>query len=108
MGYIQELYEEMGYNKEEVVFLGMALPNDENRFTSEGSTQDVATFLSDNGYTYPTLMDMNGDVFENYFISAYPTTFLIDENGNIFGYITGSITKETMEDLITRTKNGER
>ena len=40
-----------------------------------------------------------------YYITAYPTTYMIDRDGNIYGYVTGSLSKENMEDIIAQTKN---
>ena len=38
-----------------------------------------------------------------YYITAYPTTCMIDRDGNVFGYIPGSLTKDIMEDIIRQT-----
>lgn len=101
---IQLLYENYGYNEEDVVILGVALPNDEYSYTNEGSSAYVAEFLGENGYTYPTIMDINGELTASYGISAYPTTFMINANGDVYGYLTGSITYDIMVSIIEQTK----
>ena len=102
---IQELYEEYGENQGDVVFLGVSHPG----MGSEGSQEDVAAFMEENGYTYPTLMDEGGQVtLSSYYASGFPTTFMIDAQGNVYGYITGQLTKEIMEDIIQQTMEGKR
>jgi cytochrome c-type biogenesis protein len=39
-------------------------------------------------------------VLQNYNISAFPTTFIIDKEGNIVGYIPGMMTKNIMVNVI--------
>ena len=48
-------------------------------------------------------MDEGGLNAYLYGISAYPTTFMIDKNGNIYGYVTGQITKDIMLSIIEQT-----
>ena len=102
---IQELYEEYGENDGDVIILGVATPNVGN----EGSSEEVAAFLEENGYTYPTVMDENGVIAGgSYYISAFPTTYMIDKDGNIFGYATGQLTKDIMKNIIQQTIDGKR
>ncbi len=103
---IQALYENHGLNEEDVIILGVAMPNDENQYTQEGSRQGVVDFLDENGYTYPTIMDMTGELAASYGLSAFPTTFMIDEDGNVFGYVPGGLTYEIMESIIEQTIAG--
>lgn len=102
---IQAIYESYGYNQDEVVILGVAMPNDNNSSVREGSVVDVTNFLKENNYTYPTLMDINGILITSYGISSYPSTFMIDKDGNIFGYIPGMMELNTMYDVIEQTLN---
>lgn len=53
-------------------------------------------------------MDTTGDVLMNYGISAFPTTFMIDSDGNLFGYLQGSMTREIMDSIIDQTVTGIR
>lgn len=101
---IQELYEEYGENTGDVIILGVALPN----VGKEGSEEEITAFLDENGYTYPTVMDEGGSIASSYYISAFPTTFMIDKDGNVFGYATGQLTKEIMKDIIQQTIDGKR
>ena len=101
---IQELYEEYGENTGDVIILGVALPNVGN----EGSEEEITAFLDENDYTYPTVMDEEASIASSYYISAFPTTFMIDKDGNVFGYATGQLTKEIMKDIIQQTIDGKR
>lgn len=74
----------------------------------DGSIDEVSGFLSDNGYTFPVVMDTTGDVLSAYGISAFPTTFMIDTEGNVFGYVTGQLTADMMESIVTQTMTGQR
>ncbi|ONI37794.1 cytochrome C biogenesis protein [Candidatus Epulonipiscium fishelsonii] len=103
---IQKLYEDYGMNLEDAIILGVASPNDQNIYTQEGSKENVIDFLEQNGYTYPTIMDMNGELGMQYGISAYPTTFMIDKDGNVFGYVPGMLTYDIMKSIIEQTING--
>ena len=99
--YIQELYEEyQAMEDPDVVFLGVTFP-------SYGNEQDVAgitAFLEENGYTFPVLMDTEASLLQPYYISAFPTTFIIDTDGNVLGYVPGGMTKDIMESVIAQAR----
>ena len=100
---IQKLYEETAEDEEsELVILGVAFPNLGNETSEDG----IRKFLEENGYTYPTVMDTDASLMTPYYITAYPTTYMIDRDGNIFGYVPGSMTKDIMEDIIRQTLRG--
>lgn len=99
---IQKLYEE--FQQEDVVILGVAAPN----LGREKSEEGIKGFLEENGYTYPVVMDTEAEVFQAYGINSFPTTFMIDKDGNVFGYIPGQLSEETMRDIIRQTVDGKR
>ncbi|WP_409968259.1 cytochrome c biogenesis protein CcdA [Bengtsoniella intestinalis] len=103
---IQALYEAYGENTGDVIILGVCFPTDSNNYTQEGTTQEVIDFMAEGGYTYPALMDTSGSLLYSYGISAFPTTFMIDVDGNVFGYLSGAITYEIMESIIAQTQAG--
>lgn len=96
---IQALYEKYGENEEDLVVLGVATPN----LGQEGSAEDIAAFLEDQGYTFPTVMDETGFISAMYGISAYPTTFMIDADGNVYGYVASALTGDIMESIVQQT-----
>lgn len=101
---IQALYEKYGKNEKDLIVLGVAGPNQGN----EGSTASIKKFLKDNRYTFPVVMDESGDVFAEYGIRAFPTTFMIDKEGNIFGYVESALTGDVMESIVQQTMSGKR
>lgn len=104
MDEIQELYESLGRNQKEVVILSIAAP----QWGREGSETEIISFLEEKGYTYPVLMDHGGLWFSTYGIRAYPTTFLIQPSGQVFGYIEGAMTKSIMESAIRQASESEK
>ncbi len=101
---IQKLYENYGFNEDDVIILGVASPSsDENPYTQERDEQYVIDFLEENNYTYPTILDSSGRLEREYGLSAYPTTFMIDTNGNVYGYLPGMMTYDIMESIIAQT-----
>ena len=87
---IENIYKEYGENKKDVVILGV---NSEKE-------NEVKKFLKDKGYTFPTVIDENSEVMRKYFIQAFPTSFVIDKEGNVYGYVMGGLTKEQIRQVI--------
>ena len=87
---IENIYKEYGENKKDVVILGV---NSEKE-------NEVKKFLKDEGYTFPTVIDENSEVMRKYFIQAFPTSFVIDKEGNVYGYVMGGLTKEQIKQVI--------
>lgn len=106
---IEELYQEYNLNEDEVIFLGITNPSSEDYpKNSDVSIPEIKSFIEDNGYTFPTVFDETGEVLKQYSISAFPTTFMIDKEGNIYGYVPGMMTKDIMVNIINQTlQSGE-
>ena len=100
MPHIEEIYKEYGLNKEDVVILGVASPN----LGKEGSEEHIKKFLKEEGYTFPVVMDYNGEFVYKYGISAFPSTFIIDKEGYVTQYVPGGMDKDTMKYLIESGK----
>lgn len=97
---IQKLYESYSQEGENaLIVLGVAGP----LMGQEKSEEEIAAFLEENGYTYPVLMDTEGELFSQYGIYAFPTTFMIDREGNVFGYLSGQMNYEMMENIVGQT-----
>lgn len=103
---IQKLYDEYSAQGEdaEVVILGIAGPG----IGQEESAEEIADFMTENGYTYPVLMDTSGEMYTQYGISAFPTTFMIDKDGNVYGYVPGQMTEDIMRSIIDQTLENSR
>lgn len=106
---IEALYAERGRNEGDLVVLGVANPKtDEHPRNSDVSESEVRAFIDEEGITYPVLMDTTGQLFAAYGVSAFPTTFMIDADGNVFGYVSGMLTADMMESIVEQTLAGER
>lgn len=87
---IENIYKEYGKNKKDVVILGV----------NSEKTKDVKKFLSEKNYSFPTVIDENSEVMRKYFIQAFPTSFVIDKEGNVYGYVMGGLTGEQIKQVI--------
>ena len=104
MPHIQKVFEDYGRNQEDVIILGIANPkSDEYPRSVDGTQEEIEEFLTSRGYTYPTVMDVDGSMFYAYGVSSYPTTFMIDINGNVYGYVPGSLTEDMVRNIIEMT-----
>lgn len=97
-------YQSYGKNAKDVVILGVANPKTADSPNNEDvSESEISAFLSKNGVTYPILMDKTGEMFSAYAIQSYPTSFFIDKEGNVFGYVPGMLTRSMLESFIAQT-----
>lgn len=102
---IQKIHEEYSSEGEEaLVVLGIAAPD----YGGETSEDGIKQFLEENGYTYPVLMDPGGNIFTEYGIYSYPTTFMINKEGKVFGYVSGQLNEDTMRSIIEQTMKGKK
>ena len=101
---IQKLYEKSSTEGEDaVIVLGVAAPN----MGQECSEEEIAAFMEEKGYTYPVLMDTEGELFASYGIMSFPTTFMIDRDGNVFGYVSGMLSADMMDSIVRQTLDGK-
>ena len=79
-----------------MVILAVAAPN----YYMEGPLEGIVDYLEKNDYTYPVVYDMTGEGMAAYSVSSFPTTYMIDDEGYAYGYVSGAISYETMEQII--------
>ncbi|HGM1123175.1 TPA: cytochrome c biogenesis protein/redoxin [Clostridioides difficile] len=101
MPYIEQLYKDYNKNNDDVVILGVASPN----LGREGSREHVVNFLKNQSYTFPVVLDEDGALAYQYGINAFPTTFIIDNEGYVTKYIPGAMDKATMTSFIENQRN---
>lgn len=70
------------YNRQGVVVLGVA--------ADRGSQDIVQEFSSKAGVTFPVLLDPDGDVRNQYEVTALPMTYLVGRDGRISGRAFGA------------------
>ncbi|MFI3115876.1 MAG: cytochrome c biogenesis protein/redoxin [Clostridia bacterium] len=101
--YIQKIYENFGYNEGEVIILGVTTPGVFN----ESGEEYISNYLQENGYEFPVMMDFTGKILSDFDVTAFPTTFMIDKNGDVFGNVTGGLTIDMMTTMIEQTLYAE-
>ena len=102
----EKVYKEFGSNEKDVIFLGVAGPKSkENLNNVDVEKEEVIKFLNEHKITYPNLMDEAGKSFSEYGIRAFPTTYVIDKNGNLEGFVSGAISEEQLRKAINETLN---
>ena len=99
--YIEELYKEYSSKEDaDVTFLTVTFPD----YGSELSIEGITEFAESNGYTFPILMDTSTNLADDYYITAFPTTYIIDPDGYVLGYVPGGMTKDIMEDVLDQAR----
>ncbi|MFD0958903.1 TlpA family protein disulfide reductase [Paenibacillus chungangensis] len=86
MPHMEKVYNE----HEDAVVLGVNLTH------TEKNSGDIDAFVQDFGLTFPIVFDSEGDVSDIYRVTAYPTTYMIDQNGIIHEIYMGAINEEIM------------
>lgn len=74
---------------------------------ADGTVEELEAFIDEQGITCPVLMDTTGKLFSGYGISAFPTTFMISANGDIYGYITGALSASMLQSIVDQTFEGQ-
>ncbi len=104
MPHIEEIYKEYGLNEDEVIILGVANPSSkEYPNNNDIPKEEIIDFIEEKGYMFPIVFDETGEVYRDYFIRSFPTTFMINKDGKIYGYVSGSLTKDIMVNIINQT-----
>lgn len=90
---LQKFYAE-SMNDEEVVLLGLNITSDDL------GIDVIHQFKEYYGITYPILLDEKREITNSYEILTIPTTFIVDEKGNLEKQIIGPLTNEMLNELI--------
>lgn len=91
MPHMQSFYEEHG---EEIEVIAVNLTSRDN------GIEALKKFVDDNGLTFSIPLDVNGEYGDAYEIISIPTTYVIDENGQIYQKIVGPMDKNTLESFL--------
>lgn len=93
MPYFEEMYRE----NDDVVFMMINVTYDDDK-------QAADALIKEEGYTFPVYYDTKGEASYIYNVQSYPMSFFVDKNGDLYTYYTGSITRESLHELINRIK----
>ena len=66
------------------------------------SEQQSRKFVTENGYSFPTLVDSGGKVAGQFQVAAIPTAVVIDRQGRIASYLVGLHSEKTLRDALER------
>ena len=69
------------------------------------SADEVETFVTEGGYTFPVYVDSDGTAAAAYGINAIPVTALVDGDGNLFAYQVGAVEEESLRGAIDMLLN---
>ena len=94
---IEKIYNDYNQNKDDVIILGIAN-------TSRNPKKDIISFLKENNYTFTSLMAKD-KLFNKYYVTTYPNTYIINSNGNIAFTSFGSLIYENLKEEIEKVSN---
>lgn len=66
----------------------------------------VENYINEGGYDFEVALDTEGKLAKTYLISAFPTTYVIAEDGTISRWFPGKLTYEQMEELLHIAREG--
>ncbi|WP_096201065.1 TlpA disulfide reductase family protein [Bacillus sp. FJAT-45350] len=89
---LMKLYDD--YQDKGVTVLGVNM----NKYERTKTAMDE--FMIDLNVTIPTVIDVDGEVADDYQISALPTTYIIDREGVIQQVIRGEVNYEGLESIL--------
>lgn len=99
----QELpdFQKVHDNDPDVVVLLVDMPN----VSGEGDQDYVMKYMADAGYSMTVLFDTTGSVHSMYGVSGFPTTYVIQPDGNFLGYMPGYMQPSVLEQALWDAKN---
>lgn len=65
----------------------------------------MKTYVEENKFTFPILLDETGDVAADYQILPIPTTFIVDGKGVIVRKFQGAMTRDQIMDVLKQVVN---
>ncbi|MCL4439839.1 MAG: TlpA family protein disulfide reductase [Firmicutes bacterium] len=71
-----------------------------NITSSEKSFSDVEKYLKENQFTFPVLLDKDGSVAAQYGINSIPTSFILNEKGEVVTTKIGPFREAEIEQLM--------
>lgn len=90
---IEKLYQET--KDSDLVILAVNVGEDKNT---------VQKFIKDNGYNFPILLDVTGEVSQKYQVTGIPTSYFIDTEGYLDDGASGPIPLESMKNFVNGLK----
>lgn len=95
---LTETYQHYAKNHENVIVLAIA-----NIGNQSSDVAELKDYVKKHKIKFPVLLDYHGTVSSRYGITSFPTTYLIDQSGEVYGYMAGELTTELMQKMIEQT-----
>lgn len=100
---MKQLYEAYK-DSDEVAVITVVYPSADREKDVEG----IKAYLKEHEIDFPVLFDEDGSVFSQYGIRSFPTLFMIDKDQSVYGYLSGGIDYDTMENIIQQVRDGKK
>lgn len=68
------------------------------------SLDQVRPYIEEGGYSFDIAMDIESNLVRKYNITAYPTSYFVDQEGVLLGAVQGMMSLSQMEDIIEQIK----
>ncbi|MFZ5647444.1 MAG: TlpA disulfide reductase family protein [Bacillota bacterium] len=92
MPLLQKFHEQSGGKNWQVLTINIT--------STERDLSRVKSYIESNGYTFTVLLDRTGSVSALYGIRSIPTSFMLNEKGEITGVKTGPFTEVELNSLL--------
>ena len=57
-------------------------------------------YIAENNYTFPVYFDTQFNAIQTYGVNSFPTTYVIDQEGNLYGRAIGVLSYEALTDAL--------
>lgn len=64
-------------------------------------------FIEEKGFTFPVLLDQNGELFQEYGLSAFPSTLIINKDGKISSIWIGALDNSSLKGLLEKVSGSD-
>lgn len=81
--------------EEDIVFIAVNVASFETK-----SEEDLKNYIKDKSFSYEFLIDETGDVAKSYYIGSFPTTFFINDEGNVTKMVTTNMKEDEILDEV--------
>lgn len=100
---LKEIFIERGMNKDDIIILSMVNPKTEKSLAAADEDENyIKEFIEDKNINFPVLFDKTGEEFYKFRIQAFPTSFLINRDGTIEGYVNGALMKDDINKILDK------
>jgi thioredoxin-related protein len=67
----------------------------------------VQEYVDEHGFDLTYILDEDNSIAQQFYVSSFPTTYFVDEEGILLGSVPGMVTYEVLEELLEKIRNDE-